>query len=354
MSRHTFATLLAAGLVLVLGVLVTAVSVPYVRQAPGPTVDVLGEDGSGEPVVVVVEGRRTFDTDGTLSLTTVLVTQPRRPFNLLGAMTGYFEDEVTVLPYEAVYPEETTAEDERAESAAQMVNSQDNAIAAALTKIGYDLPSYAEVTGVTPGSPSQGKLEPRDRLLTIGDQRITEVGQVFAAVGEAEPGDTLSGEVRRDGETRPFEVTTVPAEDDPDRAMMGILVGTGYTFPFDVRIGVDEAIGGPSAGLVFSLAVYDTLTRGSLTGGSDVAGTGTIAADGSVGPIGGIAQKIYGAADAGADLFLVPPDNCAEALAADLSASDIRLVRAETMSSAVEALETYRDDPDADLPRCTA
>jgi Lon-like protease len=353
MSRHTLATLVAAGLVLVLGVVVTAVSVPYVRQAPGPTVDVLGAGDSGEPVVEI-EGRRTFDTDGTLSLTTVLVTQPRRPFNLVGAVTAFFDDDVTVLPYEAVYPEETTPEDERAESAAQMVNSQDTAVAAALTEMGFELPSYAEVTGVSPQSPSHGQLQPRDRILTIEDQRITSVEEVFATLGQAEPGDTLTGEVRRDGEKREFEVTTVPAEDDPDRAMLGILVGTGYTFPFDVRIGIDEAIGGPSAGLVFSLAVYDSLTPGSLTGGRDIAGTGTIAADGSVGPIGGIQQKIYGADDAGADVFLVPPANCAEALAADLDDRDIRLVRADTMSSAVEALESFRDDPDAELPRCTA
>lgn len=353
MSRHTLATLLAAGLVLVLGVVVTAVSVPYVRQAPGPTVDVLGAGEDDEPVIEV-EGRRTYETDGSLSLTTVLVTQPRRSFNLLATVAGFLDEDVTVLPYEAVYPEETTLEDERAESAAQMVNSQDTAIAAALNELGFELPSYAEVTGVSPGSPSKGQLEPRDRILRIGDRQIGSVEEVFETLGAAQPGDTVTGEVRRDGETRAFEVTTVAAEGDPDRAMLGILVGTGYSFPFDVRIGIDDSIGGPSAGLVFSLAVYDVLTPGSLTGGRDVAGTGTIAADGSVGPIGGIQQKIYGADDAGAVLFLVPPGNCAEALAADLEGRDIRLVRADTMSSAVAALEDFRADPDAELPRCTA
>ena len=352
MSRHTLATLVAAGLVLVLGVTVAAVSVPYVRQSPGPTVDVLGTR-KGEPVVEV-EGRRTFPTEGSLSLTTVLVTQPRRAFNVLGALGGWFDGDTAVLPYEALYPEDTTAEDEQAESAAQMVSSQDTAVAAALTEIGYDLPTYAEVTGVSPDSPSEGELEPRDRILSIDGQRVTRVQQVFRAVDRVEPGDTLTGEVRRAGRTRSFEVTTKAAKDDPDRAMLGILVGTGYVFPFDVRIGISDTIGGPSAGLIFSLAVYDTLTEGSLTGGRAVAGTGTIAADGSVGPIGGIQQKIYGAEATGADLFLVPPDNCGEALGTDLDDRDIRLVRAETMSSAVEALETYRDDPDAELPRCTA
>ncbi|QIK67390.1 PDZ domain-containing protein [Nocardioides sp. HDW12B] len=352
MTRHTLATLVAAGLVLVLGITVAAVSVPYVRESPGPTVDVLGTR-EGEPVVEV-EGRRTFPTDGSLRLTTVLVTQPERAFNLLGALGGWFARDTAVLPYEAVYPDDTTAEDEQAESAAQMVNSQDTAVAAALAELGFDLPRFAEVSGITPDGPSDGELEPRDRIVSLEGDPVTDVRQVFRTVGRAEPGDTVTGEVRRGGRTRSFEVTTVAAPDDPDRAMLGILVGTGYDFPFDVRIGISDSIGGPSAGLIFSLAVYDTLTKGSLTGGADVAGTGTIAADGSVGPIGGIQQKISGAEATGAELFLVPPDNCGEALEADVDDSEIRLVRADTMSSAVKALETYRDDPDAELPRCTA
>ena len=114
-------------------VTVAAVSVPYVRESPGPTVDVLGTR-EGEPVVTV-EGRRTFPTDGSLRLTTVLVTQPERAFNLLGALSGWFARDTAVLPYEAIYPDDTTAEDEQAESAAQMVNSQDTAVAAALAEL---------------------------------------------------------------------------------------------------------------------------------------------------------------------------------------------------------------------------
>ncbi len=352
MTRHTLATLVAAGLVLALGITVAAVSVPYVRESPGPTVDVLGTR-EGEPVVKI-EGRRTFATDGSLRLTTVLVTQPERAFNLLGALGGWFARDTAVLPYEAVYPDDATAEDEQAESAAQMVNSQDTAVAAALAELGVDLPTFAEVSGVTPDGPSDGELEARDRIISLDGEPVTDVRQVFRTVERAEPGDTVTGEVRRAGRTRSFAVTTEAAADDPDRAMLGILVGTGYDFPFDVRIGISDSIGGPSAGLIFSLAVYDTLTKGSLTGGADVAGTGTIAVDGSVGPIGGIQQKISGAEATGAELFLVPPDNCGEALEADVDDSEIRLVRADTMSSAVQALETHRDDPDAELPRCTA
>ena len=112
----------------------------------------------------------------------------------------------------------------------------------------------------------------------------------------------------------------------------------------------DPAIGGPSAGLMFSLGIYDTLTPGSLTGGHAVAGTGTVDASGRVGSIGGIQQKIVGARDAGAELFLVPPDNCKEALGAPRG--DMRLVRADTMHEAREAIAAGVKDHDADLPSC--
>ena len=123
-----------------------------------------------------------------------------------------------------------------------------------------------------------------------------------------------------------------------------------YDFPIDVKFGIDPDIGGPSAGLMFSLAIYDTLTEGSMTGGDVVAGTGTISPDGTVGPIGGIDQKIAGAREDDADVFLVPAANCDDAY--ESPNGDMELVRVATMSEAVDALETYAEDPDADLPRC--
>ena len=284
MSRRTLATLVAAGLVLVLGVTVAAVSVPYVRQSPGPTVDVLGTR-KGEPVVEV-DGERTFPTDGSLRLTTVLVTQPQRAFNVARAPSAAGWTRTTaVLPYEALYPER-----HHRRGRAGGVGGADG------QQPGHRGRGGADQDRLRPhdvrrghrghaGQPVGGRARAaRPHPVPRRARRSPDVQQVFRAAGRAEPGDTLTGEVRRAGRTRPFEVTTEPAPDDPDRAMLGILVGTGYVFPFDVSIGISDSIGGPSAGLIFSLAVYDTLTEGSLTGGKDVAGTGTIAADGSVGP----------------------------------------------------------------------
>ncbi len=350
MSRRSVASLFAVGLLAVLLVSAARLPVPYVTVSPGPTVNVLGE-ADGEPIVSI-DGAETYPSDGELRLTTVSVTNPGAQISLVQALGGWLRPDVDVLPYESMYPEDRTLEQERAQSAAQMVNSQDTAVAVALTELGYELPTYAEVTGVSPDGPSDGKLEARDRILAVDGSRVTGVQDMLDALDAVTPGDTATVSVRRGGETRDVEVTTKAAADDPQKAMLGVLVGSGYRFPFNVEVEIDDSIGGPSAGLVFSLSVYDTLTPGSLTGGRDVAGTGTIAPDGSVGPIGGIAQKVAGAEQAGAELFLVPPGNCAGAVAADVDG--IELVRADTMESAVDALQSYAENPSADLPRCPA
>ena len=349
MSRRSVASLLALGLLIALVLVAARMSVPFVTVSPGPTVDVLGED-RGKPIVRI-DGQETFPTEGELRLTTVSVTNPEAELSLLEAIWSWMRSDRDVLPVEAMYPENSTAEQERAESAAQMVSSQDTAVAVALTELGYELTTHVEVTGVNPGGPSDGTLQPRDRLLEIEGRVVEDVDDLLEVLDRVRPGDPVTVDVRRGDRDRTFEITTEGAPDDPERAIMGVLVGTGYEFPFDVRVAIDESIGGPSAGLVFALSVYDTLTPGALTGGNVVAGTGTIDADGRVGPIGGIREKIVGAARAGAELFLVPPDNCGSAVLAPIE-DDIELVRADTMHDAVVALETWTEDPTAELPRC--
>lgn len=350
MTRRPVASLLALGLLVVLTLVAARMSVPYVTVSPGPTVDVLGED-RGKPIVQI-SGQKTYEPEGQLRLTTVSVTNPEAELSLLEAMWAWMRSDQDVLPVEAMYPDNSTAEQERAESAAQMVSSQDTAIAVALSELGYELPTHVEVTGVNPGGPSDGKLKARDKIESVDGKPVGTLEELFAALDGVTPGDTVEVGVRRDGSSRTFEITTGAAPDDPGRAIVGVLVGTGYEFPFDVRVGIDESIGGPSAGLVFALSIYDNLTPGSLTDGKVVAGTGTIAPDGTVGPIGGIREKIIGAAEDGAELFLVPPDNCEAALTAPVDEDDIELVRADTMHSAVEALESWTQDPTAELPRC--
>jgi PDZ domain-containing protein len=160
-------------------------------------------------------------------------------------------------------------------------------------------------------------------------------------------GGSVALVVRRDGKRLPVRVTPRREDGTP---RIGITFALGYEFPYDVTVNIDPAISGPSAGLMFSIAIYDTLTPGSLTGGQEIAGTGEIEPDGSVGAIGGIQQKIAGSRRDGARLFLVPKDNCDEARGADNG--DMRLVKVTTMHDAVQSVEAWVKNHDTKLPSC--
>jgi PDZ domain-containing protein len=351
MNRRTLAGILAVPMLIALWVTAVLVPLPYVTYSPGITVDVLGETAEGE--IIEVTGHETYRDSGELRMTTVYVTQPEGRVNLFEALGAWLSRTDAVYPRDAVYAPEETRESSRMQSAVQMVSSQDAAVAVALQELGYDVEATVEVLNVTDNMPAQGRLQLRDVLLRVAGREITSPQDVVDAVTEnAEAGEPIEFVIERGGRERTELITPMAVEDDSGDEVLrvGIVPGTGFTFPFDVEVNIDENIGGPSAGLMFSLAIYDTLTEGSLTGGKVVAGSGTVDEVGRVGPIGGIQQKIAAAQEAGADLFLVPADNCPDAIGA--LDEDIILVRVTTMHRAVEAVETWADDPGAELPAC--
>lgn len=351
MNRRSLASSLVFSLLVLLFATAALLPVPYVTESPGPTVNVLGSS-SGKPIITV-RGHQTYKTEGDLRLTTVSVTNPTHRIGLGEALTAWFDGARAVYPRDVIYPPEQSAQDVETQSAVEMVSSQDLAIAAALHELGYTLPLRVEVVDVTKGAPADGKLQTRDRIVSVDGTKITDVKQVTTAIQAAGIGTAATIVVRRGGATKTVTLTPKASPDDARKAAVGVQIQPGYDFPFDVSVRLGEDIGGPSAGLIFSLGVYDTLTPGSLTGGTDIAGTGTISAKGRVGPIGGIQQKIVAAADAGAKIFLVPPANCDSALNADVTKDDITLVKAPTMHSAVTSLKSYAADPSAPLPACS-
>ncbi len=347
MTQRTLAGLLAVPLLLALWVAAAFEALPYVTYNPGITVNVLGDNDAGKPIIQIT-GKPTYADDGELRMTTVFVSQRDAHNNLFELMHDWISRSAAVYPKDAIYPDDGgTVEQDRQEGQAEMTSSQDAATAAALTELGYDV-TEAVVSGVEKGSPADGTLETNDVILSVNGTKVTNSDQVVAAVTTAPPGQALEFDVRR--KSKPLELSVTPREVD-GRPQVGIQVGTTTTkFPVDVTIGIDPSIGGPSAGLMFSLGIYDTLTKGSLTDGQTIAGTGTIDAAGNVGPIGGIQQKIVGARNAGAELFMVPPDNCDEAVGA--ANGDMRLVEAPTTHSALESIKKWVADPDAKLPTC--
>ncbi|WP_193611938.1 PDZ domain-containing protein [Nocardioides lijunqiniae] len=354
MSQRLLAAMIAGPLVLVLLASAAFLPLDYVTYKPGYTVDVLAEADGAE--IIQVDGHQSYRDDGELRMTTVLVSLPKDDEgncgsgcrkNLYDLMAAWVDHDDAVYPYDAIYDEDETQESNDRDGAVAMVTSQDAAIAVAMRELGLKFTAAVDVSFVEEGMPAEGKLLPRDILLEVDGEKITKAQQIYDAVQSTPSGESLDLKIRRDRTV--LDVTLKPRTVDGQK-LIGITPGNGYDFPFDVRVNIDPDIGGPSAGLMFSLAIYDTLTPGSLTGGRTVAGTGEIAPDGTVGAIGGIPQKIAGAREDGAQLFLVPPDNCREALGAD--PGDMRLVRATTMHEALGAIQDWVADPDADLPSC--
>ncbi|QVT79169.1 putative protein YlbL [Nocardioides aquaticus] len=345
MNQRLIAALVAAPLVVVLVLVAALVPLPFATYEPGDTFDVLAEDGGSE--IIQVDGAKVYRDDGQLRMTTVLVSVPGQRKSLFDVVGTWWDDDDAVYPYDAIYGEEDTAEESDIEGQVEMVSSQDTATAVALRELGYDVPTRIQVSYVDEDTPADGVLQARDVVLQAAGERVRTGDDIVEAVQATPAGDTLSLTVARGDDERQVEVT--PEQVDGEQRI-GVRIGLGFDLPVDVQVNIPPAIGGPSAGLMFALAIYDTLTPGSLTDGRSIAGTGTIGPDGAVGPIGGIAQKVAGARADGAGLFLVPPANCEDALAADNGA--MRLARADTFEAGLEAVQDWTADPDADLPSC--
>ncbi len=346
MSQRTIAALTAGPLLLILVLTAAFAPLPYATYSPGPTVDVLGEDASGVETIQI-PGQKTYDNDGQLRLTTVFVSGVNADIGMVDLLQTWLSGDRAVYPYDLVHPDGETQEDSDRDGAVAMVTSQDAAVAVALTELGYDLNPTAQVSFVDPSKPSNGKLKVRDKFVAINGNEVTTLEDVFSEIKQTAVDQDVEVTVLRGKNERTFSITPIEVDGSPQ---IGINIGVGFDFPFDVDINVDPDIGGPSAGLMFALSVYDTLTPESLSGGKIVAGTGTITAEGMIGPIGGIQQKIAGARETGASLFLVPRDNCADAVGADNG--DMRLVMATNFSDAADSLKAYAKNPTANLPSC--
>jgi len=293
---------------------VSLVPAPYVIEQPGPVYDTLGSvaiDGADAPLIVIPK-EPTFPTTGSLYLLTVsVVGNPDNPPNWFEIATAWFDQSRAVVPIEQIYPPGVTVEVSNQQGQQEMQSSQQDAIAAALTHLGDDVKSTLYVVGTAPGLPAEGQLLAGDTIVSVNADSFTNVDSLRAAVAANGTTAPATFEIERGGVAMTKSITPIANTTGDGAAIVGITVGTRYVFPFDVSIQLDN-VGGPSAGMMFALGIIDKLTPNSLTGGEMIAGTGTITADGTVGPIGGIRQKMFGARRAGATYFLAPESNCDE------------------------------------------
>jgi PDZ domain-containing protein len=338
--------MLAGMAALGLGIGVATIPVPYVVESPGPIYNTLGQS-QGTPVIKVT-GTESYPAAGNLDLTTVYVNGgPTGPVNILGAFSAWLDPTKAVQPEELLYPTGTTKQEAEEQSAVAMTTSQENAMASALNELDIPFGQQLQAADLSEGSPSAGKIRPGDILKTINGKDITALSviQEELAAGDGAPAAVV---VERDGQ--PVTETITPKDNGEGRYILGIMLKYLFTFPFDVEISL-EKVGGPSAGLMFSLGIIDTVTPGDLTGGKHIAGTGTISPDGVVGPIGGIAQKMHGARDGGATLFLAPAGNCAQVVGH--IPDGLQVVRVENLAEARAAVERAGSGGDiSGLPTC--
>ncbi|GAA3682330.1 PDZ domain-containing protein [Nonomuraea antimicrobica] len=347
MSRRALTLLLAGFLVLALGVVGAFRPVPYVVLSPGPTENTIGE--VDKKPVISIKGRETYPTTGALSLVTVAYQGgPAAKIDLLTALRGWLDPTVAVVPQESIFAPDRTPKEVEEENTVEMTNSQDSATAAALNELKIPYTMGVSVASTQKGKPADGKLRQGDEINAVDGKPAEDVTVVADTVKAHKPGDDVVFTVTRGKEKLDVTVQTVAGPEK--QTLVGVNMQSTYKFPFDVDINVGD-VGGPSAGLMFSLGILDKLTPGELTGGKKIAGTGTITPTGEVGPIGGIAQKLVGAKDSGATVFLTPADNCAEAMKA--VPDGLRLVKADTLHDAVQALDALRSGK-GEVPACEA
>lgn len=329
MRRRGVTVLLGALLTTLLSIGVLAVPIPYVVLGPGPTVDTLGQDDGKE--VIQVSGRETSASAGQLRLTTVGV---QSDVKLLPAIAGWFSDREAVVPREVIIPPGRSEQEIEQRNAEDFKNSQTAAETAALRELGY--PVQVIVTTVRAGGPSDGVLRADDEITSVDGERVTSAQRLVELIQAKPAGSKLSVGYRRAGVPGTTAITSALQDNRP---RIGVEIESRQPHPFEIKIDLDE-IGGPSAGLMFALGIVDKLRPEDLTGGTIIAGTGTIDDEGRVGPIGGIAQKLVGAKEAGAQVFLVPASNCAEAVGN--APRGLPLLKVASLDEALNALATLR------------
>lgn len=349
MNRRSTSLLVAALMLAALVAVACLLPMPYVVMSPGITENTLGT--FDDKPVITIQGHKTYPTTGHLDLTTVSVTSPDFHPRLPAVLAAWWAHDEIVLPRDVVYPPDQSVDQVNQENKTQMLDSQSAAIAVGLAQAGIDAIKVVVADNPAADSPAADVLRKDDEIVDVDGQPVQDSADLVTAVHDLAPGSRLRIGILRDMTPSTVSVTTEEDPDNQGQSRIGVSVKDDFDPPFDVNIELGQDIGGPSAGLMFSLAIYDKLTPGDLTAGKFIAGTGEIATDGSVGPIGGIQQKIAGAYASGASIFLVPKDNCAEAAGSNL-ADDVDLVEVGTIDDAVSALDAIGFGDASTLTRC--
>ena len=317
---------------------------PYVALVPGsarPTED-----------LVEVSGLEAFPSEGEVLFTTVRLKS--RP-NIWEYLWLTNDDDANVVPEEVIFGDRTPEENREANLQA-MTDSKEIAVSVALEELGYEAvtPTGVFVADVVEGSAAEGALERGDVLLAVDGVEILTDTELVDELRDRAAGDIVILTLQRhtSTENEELEITLGGRDEDPDAGFLGVAPQTrlemNVDLPFDVDID-SGTVGGPSAGLAFTLAVLDQLTEGELTGGVEIAVTGTMSIDGRVGSVGGVPQKAAAVRELGIEVFIVPRA-LGESVLAEVEAragDELQIIPVDDLAEALAVLETLGGDTEA-------
>ncbi len=336
--RRVYLVGAVVGLVVAAIVVVNVVHVGYFMLAPG--------SARRTQELVAIDGHTAYrDDSGTVSYTTVSFSQA----TLWNKLTSRFDESVDLVDEDTIL-QGKNPDQNRKENLEMMDASKQEATVVALHKLGYKVTEKgtgAVVAGFSDGEgPGKSQLAEGDAIVELDGATIKTREDLAKGLGGHKPGDevTLTVEPDRSGRRDTKKLTLAARPDRPDAGFLGVLLVTrdlDFDLPFKVSIDSGQ-VGGPSAGLAFTLGIIDVLTPGSLTGGTRVATTGTIDLNGHVGPVGGVKQKTFAVRASGATLFLVPPEEYEEAT--QWAGGDLKVVRVETVDQALDAIAANGGD----------
>ena len=293
------------------GVVVSQIPSSYVIEEPGPVYNTIGTTRLASRTVPVlsISGVKTYPTAGALDMLTVNINgDPSNRPNWSQIVSAYLDPSEAVTPINEIYAPQQTVEQSNKEGAREMVDSQQQATAAALFEQHITFQSTVTINSTQKGSPAATELLAGDILKTVNGKTFVDADQLHKLILDNGTDKAMTVTFSRKSVTHSARITPEKTKTGP---FLGIFLFVTYSFPFPVKVQLQD-VGGPSAGMMFALGIIDKLTPGRLNGGKHVAGTGTISAYGVVGAIGGIRQKMYGARAAGATYFLAPASNCNE------------------------------------------
>ena len=348
----------AGSFILVVALIAAVFLVPVnaVIEAPGPTWNVLDNGSSSDQDVLKVSGTETYPTEGALRMTTVSVSGcPGYPVTTADLIAAWFSADKRIVDRNEVCPQDQSAEQVEETGKAQMTASQDSAVIAALVETGKAGAMHLTVTEVTEQQTST-EIQAGDVLETITPQggqttTLASFSQLRELMTTIPEGTRVTLGVRRGDQKASAALTTIAPQEGTTGSLLGLSLKISVDSPVEATFGL-SAVGGPSAGMMFALGVVDEITPGSLTGGKDISGTGTIDMTGQVGPIGGIQQKMAGARESGSTFFLAPASNCNEVTGHEPKGMQVFAVN--TLHEAIAATEAIASGNTSGLATCSA